>query len=246
MGIEPALPPFVERDLSGALYFWAPRELLLPCYMLRRDIELSEDKAELATKQKEYQQLRAKLERETWQFFCGDLFVTMTGIRQVSAGKPVREQISQDIVARLTPDFLTNSAGNETERFLDVRIRALAPLDIAMRFDADLWEPGRSAFRALRPDYRIVVHNGVTFTLGELQAKAIKLLHEALVLDRPARSIKQLMYEVGSPDHVTDLFKGRKRVLIQLVGVGYVCLNVFEGRSPVSTASGYLAETRVE
>jgi hypothetical protein len=246
MGIVPALPPFAERDLSGALYYWAPRQLLLPCYILRRDIELSEDKEDLATKQEKYRQLRAEVERETWRLFCRDQFTTITGIPQLNTGRPFRQEIPHVVAVRLRPDFLTNSAGNDDEKFLDVKIRALAPLDIAMRFDADLWEPGRSAFRVLSPDYRAIMHKGLNFELGELQAKAIKLLHEALVLDRPALNSKELMHQIGSPGHVSDLFKGPKRVLIQLVSVGFVCLNVFEGRSPVFTSSGHIAETRVE
>lgn len=228
MGIVPALQPFIERDLRGAFYYWASGEFLAPCYILRRDIELSDDKAERSILEQKYKLLRSEAEGDVWKTFYQDFFTTISGIRAPVEEASGRELVESSLAKKLTPDFSRNVIGNETVKFVDVRVRALAPLEIAMRFDADLWEPGQSAFRALREDYRVVMHRGMRHELGELQAKAIQRLNEALALDYPALNSKQLMYEIGAQGHIADLFKGDKRSLIELVNIGYVRLNVFE------------------
>jgi hypothetical protein len=58
--------------------------------------------------------------------------------------------------------------------------------------------------------YRRVVIHGREFHFGPLQAKVVELLHQAAVTDRPWRSGKGLLAEVGSESaHISDLFKSK-------------------------------------
>jgi hypothetical protein len=160
-----------------------------------------------ATFNAQYPRLQRRAHQEVWDR-CREGVLTLHGMRASVTANPTLEEISTELVGRLSLDFENNAATGDGVQFGRIEVDGLSPSWAFTRLSDDVWGPLFPLPR-FESNFHVVVWKGKRFTLGTKQAKVMQLLYRAYVKGDPWVSGKFLMAFVGSTRHLSDLFKSQ-------------------------------------
>jgi hypothetical protein len=183
-----------------------------------------------ATLEAEYSRKREAVEAAFKQKLY-DAEILASGISTVEESRKI---IHPSLWELLSIDYsMFGDANGENRKYekLEFFERSAIPLNVRAIPEwlaEELAACGMAPFRN-DPTYKHVWLNGIQFTLGPLQAKIVKLLHQAALTDDPWRTGKEILSQAGSTQSkLVDVFKSRKdwQLLIESDGRGMYRLRI--------------------